>query len=200
MKTSEFENLQKNGNIEENDEEFEKRMKLSEEEIARRDAAAQILIEQEKHRLRMVEMEAEREAKRKQEEEEKKQADKEKKDRRRKLNKEENRLRESYKELPEDLMRVADGLIQRAAFMRITLEEYERDLEENGHVELFSQSPTTKPYERQRPVAQLYNTMNANYQKIIKQLAELVPPTPPPLKEPPKKDEFEQILERGNGK
>jgi len=36
---------------------------------------------------------------------------------------------------------------------------------------MFTQSEKTEPYERERPVARLYNTMNANYQKIIKQLA-----------------------------
>ena len=59
--------------------------------------------------------------------------------------------------------------------MRITLEDYEKDLDDNGYVELFSQSDKTDPYERERPVARLYNTMNKNYQSIVKQLSDLVP-------------------------
>lgn len=59
--------------------------------------------------------------------------------------------------------------------MRITLEDYEKDLDNKGYVEMFSQSEKTDPYERERPVARLYNTMNKNYQTIIKQLGDLLP-------------------------
>ena len=59
--------------------------------------------------------------------------------------------------------------------MRVTLEDYEKDLDENGYVEKFTQSEKMEPYERERPVARLYNTMNKNYQSIIKQLTDLIP-------------------------
>lgn len=95
------------------------------------------------------------------------------------ISKEEKRLRESYNGIPEDLMRVADGLIRRAAYMRVTLEDYEKDLDEGGYVEEFSQSPNMEPYERERPVARLYNTMNKNYQSIIKQLSDMLPKPKP---------------------
>ena len=85
------------------------------------------------------------------------------------------RLTKIYKEIPEEKKRLIDGLINRAAFMRITLEDMERDLDENGFVEFFTQSEKTEPYERERPVARLYNTMNKNYQSIIKQLSDLLP-------------------------
>lgn len=63
--------------------------------------------------------------------------------------------------------------------MRIMLEIYEADIDENGYIEMFSQSEKTDPYERERPVARLYNTMNKNYQSIIKQLTDLVPKEEP---------------------
>lgn len=93
----------------------------------------------------------------------------------RRISKEEKRLRKSYENIPDDKMTIADGLIRRAAYMRVTLEDYERDLDEGGYVEMFSQSDKTEPYERERPVARLYNSMNTNYQKIIKQLSDLLP-------------------------
>jgi hypothetical protein len=74
-----------------------------------------------------------------------------------------------------DTKSLIDGLIQRAAYMRITLEDYEADIDEHGYVEMFSQSVNTDPYERERPVVRLYNTMNKNYQSIIKQLSDLLP-------------------------
>ena len=91
------------------------------------------------------------------------------------INKEERRLRGSYRKIPKEKMKVADGLIRRAAYMRITLEDYETDLDTNGYIEMFSQSERLDPYERERPVARLYNTMNKNYQSIIRQLADLLP-------------------------
>ncbi len=89
--------------------------------------------------------------------------------------KEEKRLRRIYKNIGKDQKAIIDGLIQRAAYMRVALEDYEKDLDEKGYVELFSQSDKLEPYERERPVARLYNTMNKNYQSIIKQLTDLIP-------------------------
>lgn len=88
---------------------------------------------------------------------------------------EETRLRKIYNSIDEDNKAIIDGLIQRAAYMRITLEDWERDIDNNGFIEMFTQSVQTAPYERERPVIRLYNTMNKNYQSIIKQLSDLVP-------------------------
>ena len=88
---------------------------------------------------------------------------------------EEKRLRKSYKDLTGDKMTIVDGLIRRASYMRIALEDYEVDIIQNGAVEMFTQSERTPPYERERPVMRLYNTMNKNYQSIIKQLSDLLP-------------------------
>lgn len=98
--------------------------------------------------------------------------------------KEEKRLKRIYKNIDKDNMAIIDGLIQRAAYMRVTLEDWEKDIMENGYIEMFTQSEKTEPYERERPVARLYNTMNKNYQSIIKQLSDLVP-----KQEPIKKDD-----------
>lgn len=58
--------------------------------------------------------------------------------------------------------------------MRVTLEDWERDIDENGYKEMFTQSEKIAPYERERPVIRLYNTMNKNYQNIISQLSNLI--------------------------
>jgi hypothetical protein len=98
---------------------------------------------------------------------------------------EDARIREVFHDLPADLLNLYDGLIRRAAYMRVTLEDYEADLDANGYVESFTQSEKTDPYERERPVARLYNTMNKNYQSIMKQLAEKLPE---PVSDDAKKD------------
>lgn len=87
------------------------------------------------------------------------------------IKKEYNALKRNYKTLPKDRLNVVEGLIQRAAFMKISLEDMEVDLDEKGFVEEFQQSPNVDPYERERPVARLYNSMNKNYQSIIKELS-----------------------------
>lgn len=91
------------------------------------------------------------------------------------IKKEEKKLLKLYKNIDKDTKTLIDGLIQRAAYMRITLEDYEKDIDCGGYVEFFTQSDKTDPYERERPVVRLYNTMNKNYQSIIKQLSDLLP-------------------------
>lgn len=105
------------------------------------------------------------------------------------IKKEVLRLKRIYKNIDKDNKAIIDGLIQRAAYMRITLEDWELDIMENGCTEMFTQSLNTPPYERERPVARLYNTMNKNYQSIIKQLSDLVP-KPEPKQEDDGFDEF----------
>ena len=86
---------------------------------------------------------------------------------------EKTRLTKIYSDLTGERKRVIEGLINRAAFMRISLEDMEADIDANGFTEFFTQSEKTDPYERERPIARLYNTMNKNYQSIIKQLSDL---------------------------
>lgn len=91
---------------------------------------------------------------------------------------EKTRLETLYADLPENTKQLAAGLIERASFMRVELEDLEEFLTENGWTELFSQG-NQAPYDRARPQGQTYNTMNANYQKIIKQLDALLPEEEP---------------------
>jgi len=91
------------------------------------------------------------------------------------IKKEQRRLKRIYKNIDKDNKAIIEGLIQRAAYMRVTLEDWEKDIMENDYYEMFTQSEKIDPYERERPVARLYNTMNKNYQSIIKQLSNLVP-------------------------
>ena len=87
---------------------------------------------------------------------------------------EHRRLMAIYKDMEAPKKNIATGLIGRAAFMRVQLEDLEMDLLENGWTEPFSQG-NQDPYDRARPAAQIYNTTNANYQKIIKQLDGMLP-------------------------
>ncbi len=97
-----------------------------------------------------------------------------------KIKKEVNRLKRIYKEIETG---DKEGLINEAAYMRIQLDLYRDDLDTNGYYEMFTQSEKTDPYERERPVARLYNTLNKNYQSIMKQLNDMLPKQPPKSQE-----------------
>lgn len=110
-----------------------------------------------------------------------------------KVKREISRLKRQYKEIPKNKMDVVQGLIVQAARLRISLDTLWEDIVENGDVEFFSQSEKMEPYERERPVARIFNTRDKNYQSIIKQLTDLMP------KEPPKSaanddDDFEDFV------
>lgn len=92
---------------------------------------------------------------------------------------EEKRLLEIFSPRSDRERGVIEGLVRRAAYMRVTLEDLERDIDERGLVEMFTQSDKTDPYERERPSARLYNTINKNYQTIMKQLSEFVEKSTP---------------------
>ena len=93
----------------------------------------------------------------------------------RRIENEIKKLRSIYQDIDSDQFKTVEELINRAAYMLATLQDYEKDIDENGYVELFSQSESQTPYERERPVVRLYNTLSKNYQSIIRQLSQLIP-------------------------
>lgn len=105
------------------------------------------------------------------------------------VRKEESRLRRVFKSIEPGRKAVANGLIPRAAFLRASLEELERDLRADGFTEGFQQGEQA-PYIRERPASRIYASMNQQYQKITKQLTELLPKEAPKAKAG---DDFEEF-------
>lgn len=91
------------------------------------------------------------------------------------IKREKSRLRKIFRNLPQDAARTVEGLIDQAAFMRIECEDMAEDIRQNGWTEKFQQSERVPPYDRARPIGQAYNSTNANYQKVVKQLTALLP-------------------------
>ena len=81
-------------------------------------------------------------------------------------------------------------LLEQAARCKVLLDLGFEDLSKNGDVEMFSQSPNTPPYERQRPAAQLYISREKNYLAILKALDGVVPQEAPKTETDP----LEQFL------
>lgn len=89
---------------------------------------------------------------------------------------EEQRLWTILKDVQTDKQEVLKGLVTQASRLKILLDEMWIDITENGDYEMFSQSETQTPYERERPIAKQYNTRDQSYQRVIKQLTDYLPP------------------------
>lgn len=86
------------------------------------------------------------------------------------------RLTAIYSNLEPKQKQLAEGLIVQAARLRVQLDELNADLKKNGLTELFTQSAAMKPYARTRPQAELFTKLDKNYQAIIRQLNDMLPP------------------------
>ena len=91
-----------------------------------------------------------------------------------KIETEKKRLLRIYSNIDVKKKNTVVGLIERAAFIRVKLKMLEDDINIYGFTEWFSQGEQ-EPYKRQRPEAQIYCSLNTGYQKIIKQLSDLLP-------------------------
>lgn len=88
---------------------------------------------------------------------------------------EKQRLKKLYAGMTPARLKLAMGLIERAAFLRVELENLEADLLENGWTEPFQQSRGVDPYDRARPQGQTYQSAVKNYRDTIKQLDSMLP-------------------------
>ena len=89
------------------------------------------------------------------------------------IKKEIRKLRRLFKNLPKDKRQAADGLIQEAAFMRVTLEEARHIIDQQGIIEVFEQG--SQRFLREHPATKVYNTMINRYAAVCKQLFDMVP-------------------------
>lgn len=87
--------------------------------------------------------------------------------------KEQNRIKKIYKNLPKERLEIAKKLIERAAYMLVSLEDMEAKISEDGLVVVMPQG--SYEIERAHPLLQPYNAMVKNYNATIKQLNEMSP-------------------------
>ena len=99
------------------------------------------------------------------------------------LEREKKEIRKKYNKVKPGKELPFARLVEQAARCRVLLDLLFEDLSQNGWTELFSQSPNTPPYERERPAARLYASYDKNYLAILKQLdgysADATPQTEP---------------------
>ena len=87
--------------------------------------------------------------------------------------KEITRLKKIYKNLPADSLENVKKLIERVAYMLVSLEEMEAKIDADGLVVSMPQGDYT--IERAHPLLQPYNAMVKNYNAAVKQLSEFLP-------------------------
>jgi hypothetical protein len=88
-------------------------------------------------------------------------------------NKEIKRLKAIYKNLPSDKLGVIEKLIERAAYMLITLQDMEKKISEDGL--LLEMSQGNYSISRAHPLLSPYNSTIKNYASVIKQMNDLLP-------------------------
>lgn len=105
-------------------------------------------------------------------------------------NQEKNRIKKVYKDIPREKLKVVEGLISEASFMKITLEEVRTDLLKNGMTEIFEQGPNV--YNRKRPEVEIYTSLIQRYSQVMKQLIDYMPVQ----EQKEESDELKEFLKR----
>lgn len=108
------------------------------------------------------------------------------------IRKEITRLNKIFAGKSDEEKEFLSSMIKRAAFMKCQLEDMEKDLNKNGFTEMFTQSASAPSYSRERPIARTYNSLNKNYQTLMKQMSDFVDRS----EKPPEDDGFDDFLKQ----
>ena len=88
-----------------------------------------------------------------------------------------SRLRGVFKNLDVNKMKTVESLIRNAAFMTVTLEELQEDINKKGYTEEY-QNGANQWGTKQSEAVKTHIAMTRNHATIIKTLADLAPPAP----------------------
>ncbi|TCJ01586.1 hypothetical protein [Cytobacillus praedii] len=105
------------------------------------------------------------------------------------IKKEIKRLTDLFKDLEENKKSAVEGLIQEAAFMRVTLSELKEDINTNGPIDEMEQGEYS--ILRASPSVTTYNTMIQRYTTVMKEILNLFPKKDAPTVED---DGFESFV------
>jgi len=111
------------------------------------------------------------------------------------ISKEITRLKRLFKNIPKDTTNAALALIKNAAFMTVTLEDLQEEINDKGAVVEYKNGENQFGTKKS-PEVDIYNTMIKNLSSVIKQLTDLIPAAEKPKKGEEAADEFMKILKR----
>lgn len=83
------------------------------------------------------------------------------------------RLTNLFKDIEKSRRLSTNGLVNEAAFMKVTLQELKDLINENGAIDVMPQGDYS--ILREHPALKSYNTMIQRYSAILKQLTDLLP-------------------------
>ena len=83
-------------------------------------------------------------------------------------------LKEKFKKIGDNKLKIVEKLIESAAFMAVELEEMENIIAIKGVTEEYQNGENQKGIKKSATV-EVYNTMMKNYTSVIKQLCDLLP-------------------------
>lgn len=104
------------------------------------------------------------------------------------IKKEKRRLTGIFKEIEERRKKTVEGLIEEAAFMRITLTEIKDSINEHGTLDAMQQGDYV--IIREHPDVKIYNTMVQRYTNVIDKLQGMLPKEIPKVED----DGFDDFL------
>ena len=91
------------------------------------------------------------------------------------IKKETQRLKDVFQELEPNKLKTVDALINRAAFITISLEDLEVQLNEHGWTDWY-ENGRNQSGQKKSAAADAHISLTKNLNAIMKQLLELVPP------------------------
>lgn len=104
------------------------------------------------------------------------------------IKKENNRLKALFKDLEPNKLKTCRALIDRAAFITVSLEDLETQLNEVGFTEYYQNGDKQSGWKKSA-AADVHISLTKNLNTIIKQLLELVPPAQ-------KKSKLEELMRK----
>lgn len=97
-------------------------------------------------------------------------------DKEKQIKKEITELNKLFADIPSEQKKLVEGLIQNAAFMRVTLEELQKEVVESGAI-IRCQSGNGFDTIKDNPAQKAYTTMVSRYTQIIDKLQDFLPKT-----------------------
>lgn len=92
-----------------------------------------------------------------------------------KIRRETKRLKDIFRDLEPNKLKAVDTLIDRAAFITVSLQDLEAELNANSWTETYTNGRNQEGIKKSA-ACEAYNSLTKNLTTIMKQLVDLVPP------------------------
>jgi malonyl CoA-acyl carrier protein transacylase len=105
-------------------------------------------------------------------------SDTQEKDRLKRIKREISRLNQLFKDIAPKKKKAVESLVKNAAFMAVTLEDLQEEINLNGVTEKYQNGANQSGIKKSSAV-EVYNTMIKNHVQVMKSLTDLIPKEAP---------------------